>query len=65
MEQLCTLPSEIRRVICTTNAAEGLHSALRKVTNGEGAFSTDSVVMNALYLRMVDGSKRWSFPIPN
>lgn len=65
VEQLFELPSEIRRIIYTTNAVEGLHSALRKVTNGKGAFPNDTAVMKALFLRVVDVSKKWTMPISN
>ena len=64
VEQLFKFPTEIRRMMYTTNCIEGLNSALRKVTNGKAAFPSDSSVMKALFLRTCDLLKKWTQPVP-
>ena len=63
VEQLFKFPTEIRRMMYTTNCIEGLNSALRKVTNGKAAFPSDSSVMKAIFLRTCDLLKKWTQPI--
>ena len=65
VERLFELPSAIRRMVYTTNMVEGLHSAMRKVTRGKAAFPNDDAVFKALYLRVMDVSKKWTLPVPN
>jgi transposase-like protein len=65
IERLFELPAPIRRMVYTTNMIEGLHSALRKVTRGKGAFPNDESVYKALFLRVMDVVKKWSVPVPN
>ena len=65
VERLFDLPAPIRRMVYTTNMVEGLHSALRKVTRGKGAFPNDEAVFKALFLRVMDVVKKWTMPIPN
>lgn len=65
VEQLFDYPAEIRRMIYTTNAIEGLNSALRKVTKGKAAFPNDAAVMKAFFLRTCDVLKKWTRPVPN
>lgn len=60
---LFELPSEIRRVIYTSNAVESVNSALRKVTNGKGCFSTESSVYKLFFLRIRDLKEKWKRPI--
>lgn len=54
LEPLFELPAEIRKAIYTTNAIESVNSALRKVTNGKGAFPNEEAVYKVLYLRIKD-----------
>ena len=49
LEPLFELPAEIRKAIYTTNAIESVNSALRKVTNGKGAFPNEEAVYKVLY----------------
>lgn len=58
-------PEEIRRVIYTTNAIEGYHRQLRKVTKNRTVFPTDSAVLKLLYLATMNAQKKWTTRIPN
>ncbi len=60
---LFELPTEIRKVIYTSNAVESVNSALRKVTNGKGAFVSEETVYKVLYLRIKDLKEKWNKPI--
>lgn len=65
IEPLFEIPKEIRKCIYTTNTVESVNSALRKVTNGKGAFPSKEAVYKILFLRMRDLSQKWTKPIPN
>ena len=65
LEPLFELPAEIRKAIYTTNAIESVNSALRKVTNGKGAFPNEEAVYKVLYLRIKDLKEKWAKPISN
>ncbi len=58
-------PDQIRRLIYTTNAIEGYHRQLRKVTKTKGAFPTDQAVRKLLYLATERIVKKWTMPLPN
>jgi transposase-like protein len=58
-------PEQIRRLIYTTNAIEGYHRQLRKVTKTKGAFPTDQAVRKLLYLATERLVKKWTVPLPN
>ena len=58
IEQLFDYPSDIRRVMYTTNAIESVNSSLRKVTN-KGAFPNDEALLKVLYLRVKELDKKW------
>lgn len=55
----------IRRLIYTTNAVEGFHRQVRKVTKTKGAFPTDMALLKLIYLATENISKKWTQPIPN
>ena len=55
----------IRKIIYTTNAVEGFHRQIRKVTKTKGAFPTDMALMKLIYLATENISKKWTQPIPN
>lgn len=55
----------IRRIIYTTNAVEGFHRQVRKVTKTKGAFTSDMALMKLLYLAAENISKKWTMPIAN
>lgn len=63
LEHLFELPAEIRKLIYTTNIVESVNSALRKVTRGKGAFTSNESVYKVLYLRISELEEKWSKPI--
>ena len=65
IEPLFELPDEIRKAIYTSNAVESVNSALRKVTNGKGAFPNEESVYKVLFLRIRDLKEKWNKPIKN
>lgn len=65
IEPLFELPDEIRKAIYTSNSIESVNSALRKVTNGKGSFSSEESVYKILYLRVQELQEKWKLPIPN
>lgn len=58
-------PSEIRRLIYTTNIIEGYNRQLRKVTKNKSIFPTPKSVRKLLYLAHTNIQKKWSMPIAN
>ena len=64
VEQLFDYPSEIRRVMYTTNAIESVNSSLRKVTR-HGSFENENAVRKVFYLRIKELDKKWTSPIRN
>jgi putative transposase len=58
-------PTEIRRVIYTTNTIESLIMTLRKVSKNRPLFPSDEAVFKLLYLALRNISNRWTMPIPN
>ena len=58
-------PSEIRRVIYTTNSIENYNRQLRKVTKTRTVFPTDDALFKLLYLAMIDITKKWTGKVWN
>lgn len=58
-------PSEIRRVIYTTNAIESMNMSLRKITKNRAAFPSDEAVLKLLYLALKNISQKWTMPLQN
>lgn len=58
VEQLFNYPSDIRKVMYTTNAIESINSSFRKVTK-KGAFPNENALLKLLYLRVCELSKKW------
>lgn len=58
-------PAEIRRLIYTTNAVEGYHRQLRKVTKSKSVFPTPEAARKLLFLANRDILKKWTLPIHN
>ena len=54
VQRIFDYPSEIRKMIYTTNAIESFNSSLRKVTDRKAAFPNEMAVMKILYLRTQD-----------
>ena len=53
-------PSEVRKLIYTTNTIEGFNRQLRKVTKSKSVFPTDDSLLKMLYLAMMDVTKKWT-----
>jgi putative transposase len=56
-------PSEIRRVIYTTNAIESLNMTIRKVTRNKRVLPSDDAIVKCLYLALQNISKKWTMPL--
>jgi len=55
----------VRKIIYTTNAVEGFHRQVRKVTKTKGAFPNDMALMKLIYLTVENISKKWTQPVQN
>ena len=55
-------PSEVRRILYTTNAIESLNYQLRKVIKSKGHFPTDDAATKLLYLALRNAEKNWKMP---
>lgn len=58
VEQLFNYPSDIRKIMYTTNAIESVNSSFRKVTK-KGAFPNENALLKLLYLRTRELYKKW------
>jgi putative transposase len=58
-------PTEMRRLIYTTNLIEGYHRQLRKVTKGKSIFPTDESLTKMLYLATMEVTKKWTMRVQN
>src|SRR5262245_11847569 len=67
-EDLATMfdyPSDIRRLIYTTNTIAGYNRQLRKVTKTKGAFPSPEAARKLLFLVTRDIIKKWTMPPQN
>ncbi|MEC7753860.1 MAG: IS256 family transposase [Bacteroidota bacterium] len=55
----------IRKLIYTTNAVEGYHRQIRKVTKTKGAFTSDMALQKLVYLATRNIEKKWTTPLQN
>lgn len=55
----------IRKIIYTTNAVEGFHRQVRKVTKTKGAFTNDMALLKLVYLATMNIQKKWTTPLQN
>ena len=55
----------IRKVMYTTNAIEGFHRQLRRVTKTKGSFTSDLALMKLLFLVQRDVTAKWKKPMHN
>jgi transposase-like protein len=53
-------PSEVRKLIYTTNAIEGFNRQLRKVTKSKTVFPSDDSLFKMLYLATMDITQKWT-----
>ena len=58
-------PAEIRKIIYTTNAIEGLNRQFRKVTKTTSVFPHNESLMKLLWLAQHDITRKWNMPIHN
>jgi putative transposase len=56
---------QIRRLIYTTNAVEGFHRQIRKITKTKGAFPNDIALLKLIYLAVENISRKWTSPLQN
>lgn len=56
---------DIRRTIYTTNAIEGFHRQVRKVTKTKGAFTSDMALIKLIYLTVQNITEKWKMPLRN
>ena len=52
-------PMQVRKLIYTTNAIEGYHRQLRKVTKTKGSFTSDMALLKLIYLAGRNIQKKW------
>ncbi len=57
--------AEIRKMIYTTNAVEGLHRQIRKYTKSKGSFASEGALKKLIYLAIQNITEKWSQPIQN
>jgi putative transposase len=55
-------PTEVRRIIYTTNAIEALNSKLRRAVRARGHFPSDEAATKLLYLILNRSEKEWKMP---
>jgi transposase-like protein len=58
-------PEDVRKIIYTTNAVEGLHRQLRKVTKNRASFPNDEALLKMLFLVVRNIEKKWTSPLQN
>ncbi|WP_245224779.1 IS256 family transposase [Pseudozobellia sp. WGM2] len=65
LSQYFQYTAPIRRLIYTTNAVEGFHRQVRKVTKTKGAFTNDMALLKLVYLATRNIEKKWTSPLQN
>lgn len=55
-------PTDVRRIIYTTNAIEALNSKLRTAVRSRGHFPTDEAALKLLFLVLNRAEKEWTMP---
>ena len=65
LSQYFEFTEPIRRIIYTTNAVEGFHRQVRKVTKTKGAFVNDMALLKLVYLATKNIEKKWTSPLHN
>jgi len=56
-------PTEIRRVIYTTNAIESINMDLRKIIKNRGSFPNDESALKLICLALENLSRKWTMPV--
>ena len=52
-------PSDLRRVVYTTNTIEALHRQIRKTIKTRGHFPTEEAARKLIYLSITNAQKSW------
>lgn len=65
LSQYFQYTAPIRKIIYTTNAVEGFHRQVRKVTKTKGAFTNDMALLKLVYLVTKNIEKKWTAPLHN
>lgn len=52
-------PTNMRRMIYTTNPVEALHRIVRKIIKGKAAWVSDTALMKQIYLSLMHNEKSW------
>ncbi|MBR0186462.1 MAG: transposase, partial [Synergistaceae bacterium] len=60
-----TYPSEIRRVIYTTNAIESLNGVIRSRMKTKRILGSDESALKLVWIAVSNASKKWTMPISN
>jgi len=60
LSQYFEFSAPIRKMIYTTNAVEGFHRQVRKVTKTKGAFTNDMALLKLVYLATKNIQKKWT-----
>lgn len=55
-------PTDVRRILYTTNSIEALNSKLRRAVRARGHFPTDEAAMKLLFLVLNRAEKEWTMP---
>jgi putative transposase len=55
-------PSEVRRLLYTTNAIEALNAKLRRAVRARGHFPTDEAALKLLFLALNRAEREWKMP---
>jgi putative transposase len=58
-------PTDIRRVIYTTNSIEAVHRQFRKLTKTKGVSPNEKSLLKLLYMSIQNASMKWTMPIHN
>lgn len=65
LSTLFDYPTDIRKVIYTTNAIESLNMVIRKAIRNRRIFPCDSSAFKVVFLAIQAASKKWTMPIRN
>lgn len=58
-------PTNIRKIMYTTNTIEGLNRAIRKFTKIKTLFPNDQAALKSVYLAIQQIQNKWTMPIHN
>ena len=60
LSEFFNYPTEIRKIMYTTNIIESLNSSFRRTTKARNIFPTDQSLMKILYLSSINITKKWT-----